>query len=138
MWSVECPNIWTRFSSRSKSLCIGSSVEVLHQTYGRWQCGIAKVETCSNQQPISPRVRAVRGTGKNVCSDDNLLLVIHTFRQQLSLAGHTPNREGKGGLVTSRTTTCAARQDSGATNHLRGFEMRGVEMRGVTSSNARY
>ena len=24
-----------------------------------------------------------------------------------SLAGHTPNREGKGGLVTSRTTTCA-------------------------------
>ena len=50
-----------------------------------------------------------------------------------SLAGHTPNREGKGGLVTSRTTTCAARQDSGATNHLRGFEMRGV-----TSSNARY
>ena len=24
-----------------------------------------------------------------------------------SLAGNTPNREGKGGLVTSRTTTCA-------------------------------
>ena len=63
-----------------------------------------------------------------ICKSERLYTI-----QSISLAGRTPNREGKGGLVTSRTTTCAARQDSGATNHLRGFEMRGV-----TSSNARY
>ena len=49
-----------------------------------------------------------------------------------SLASHTLQSE-KEGLVTSRTTTCAARQDSGASNHLRCFEMRVV-----TNSNAWY
>ena len=44
-----------------------------------------------------------------------------------------PNPKGEEGLVTSRTTTCVARQDSGATNHIRCFEMRGV-----TNSNVRY
>ena len=63
----------------------------------------------------------------NICALINNALYVNR------LAGHTPNREGKGGVVTSRTTTCAARQDSGVTNHLRGFEMRDC-----TSSNARY
>ena len=35
--------------------------------------------------------------------------------------------------MTSRTMTCVAHQDSGATNHLRCFEMRSV-----TNSNVRY
>ena len=49
-----------------------------------------------------------------------------------SLANHTPQSQEKEGLVTLLTTTCVAHQDSGATNHLRCFEMCGV-----TSSNAR-
>ena len=66
----------------------------------------------------------------NICALINNALYVNQRDsiQSISLAGHTPNREGKGGLVTSRTTTCAACQDSGATNHLRGFEMRGVTM----------
>ena len=48
-----------------------------------------------------------------------------------SLASHTLYHCEKEGLVTLRITTCVQRQKSGATNHLRDFEMCGV-----TSSNA--
>ena len=48
-----------------------------------------------------------------------------------SLASHTLYHCEKEGLVTLRTTSCVQRQKSGATNHLRDFEMCGV-----TSSNA--
>ena len=42
-------------------------------------------------------------------------------------------KQQRNGLVTSRTMTCVARQNSGVSNHLRCFEMQGV-----TSSNAMY
>ena len=70
----------------------------------------------------------------NICAlINNALHESERLYNPLVSRGHTPNREGKGGVVTSRTTTCSARQDSGATNHLQGFEMRSC-----TSSNAMY